>query len=198
MCKASRDLNGAKYNKLTIVKEAQSKRDDWGIYPMVECICDCGNIVNLRLSAVVTGQTRSCGCLRGAPVEDITGKKYGLLTVLREVEPHEDYKGTKRHMVECRCDCGNTKITQKRYLKSGSVKSCGCLPHGVPKKDLTGKTYGYLTVIGSGTKKGTRLFRCICGNEKEILLASVKNGQTKSCGCYAKIVQRQPRKRKGN
>lgn len=53
---------------------------------------------------------------------DLTGKKYGKLTVLRRV-------GTKckSPLWECICDCGNyTKVTS-RDLVSGNTKSCGCI-----------------------------------------------------------------------
>lgn len=54
---------------------------------------------------------------------DITGNKYGMLTVIRRVENAP--KGVARW--ECRCDCGNVAIVRGRNLKNGSVKSCGCL-----------------------------------------------------------------------
>lgn len=37
------------------------------------------------------------------------------------------------------------------------------------------------TKIKNGKKYG--LYKCLCGNEKEIRISSVKNGLTKSCGC---------------
>lgn len=54
---------------------------------------------------------------------DITGNKYGKLTVLRRVENAP--KGKARW--ECRCDCGNVVIVRGGDLKYGTVKSCGCL-----------------------------------------------------------------------
>ena len=55
------------------------------------------------------------------------GDRYGMLTIIREVEPYY-YKGklTSRKF-ECRCDCGNTTITTLNRLRQGRVKSCGCL-----------------------------------------------------------------------
>lgn len=59
-----------------------------------------------------------------------------------------------------------------------------------PKEDLTGKTFGRLTVLcyKGRNKNGANLWECecSCGNRKIIEGPSLKRGNTKSCGCYAK------------
>lgn len=51
------------------------------------------------------------------------------------------------------CDCGNNCIVSGANIRSGRVKSCGCLKKETDKKpkgnviDLTGKKFGHLTVI---------------------------------------------------
>lgn len=58
--------------------------------------------------------------------------------------------------------------------------------------DLTGKQFGYLTVLSraeNGSQGDTRwLCRCKCGNEKVILGKALRSGATVSCGCYHKEV----------
>lgn len=54
---------------------------------------------------------------------DLTGKRFGKLTVIKRAENAEN--GFSRW--ECQCDCGNKKIVRGNDLRSGSVKSCGCL-----------------------------------------------------------------------
>lgn len=54
---------------------------------------------------------------------DITGNKYNRLTVLERVE------GTTPATWRCICDCGNITFVRGQNLKSGAVKSCGCLLH---------------------------------------------------------------------
>lgn len=53
-------------------------------------------------------------------------------------------------------------------------------------KDITGEKYNKLTAIKyiGKTKNGSAiwLWKCDCGNEKEIIANSVKTGNTKSCG----------------
>lgn len=54
-------------------------------------------------------------------------------------------------------------------------------------KDLTGKTYGRLKVIGfTGIRSPNHaswLCQCECGNFKDILGVNLRSGHTKSCGC---------------
>lgn len=52
--------------------------------------------------------------------------------------------------------------------------------------DLTGKTFGGLTVISYvGTRKGSRMWKCQCGcgKIKTISGSNLFNGRTLSCGC---------------
>ena len=52
--------------------------------------------------------------------------------------------------------------------------------------DLTGKRFGYWTVLKRAPNKGKRVFwlcRCVCGNVKIVQGTSLKNGVSKSCGC---------------
>ncbi|MBO5036736.1 MAG: AP2 domain-containing protein [Clostridia bacterium] len=54
-------------------------------------------------------------------------------------------------------------------------------------EDLTGKTFGDLTVVSLSepTLSGRRrwLCRCVCGNTKIVSEDNLKRGHTKSCGC---------------
>jgi hypothetical protein len=63
----------------------------------------------------------------GAP--DLTGMKFGQLTVLRLAEP----KNEKRRW-ECQCSCGKITVVTTDHVKSGHTASCGCLKS-------TGKAY---------------------------------------------------------
>ena len=55
---------------------------------------------------------------------DLTGQRFGNLTVLRR---GPDRKTSKpRIMWWCRCDCGKEKCIQSDYLRQGTI-SCGCL-----------------------------------------------------------------------
>ena len=53
-------------------------------------------------------------------------KQFGLLTVLRPIGAIDK--------VACLCACGAEKIARISHLRSGSVKSCGCLLKSKPKE----------------------------------------------------------------
>ena len=53
-------------------------------------------------------------------------------------------------------------------------------------KNLSGKTFGRLTVIKRVENRGNQLCwlcRCACGNEVIVRSSNLKNGHTRSCGC---------------
>lgn len=56
-------------------------------------------------------------------MKDITGMKFGRLTVLRL--SHKDNR-KECHWL-CKCECGNQKVVSGNKLRSGNTKSCGCL-----------------------------------------------------------------------
>ena len=53
------DLTGKKFGRLKVLRFAFVK--DCAYW---ECICDCGNVVNVRGCCLTTGHTQSCGCLQ--------------------------------------------------------------------------------------------------------------------------------------
>jgi hypothetical protein len=66
--------------------------------------------------------------VKGKPAIEMTGQRFGLLTVVRRAE--NSRFGQARW--ECRCDCGNTAVRTGWVLRSGHIKSCGCLPRRTP------------------------------------------------------------------
>ncbi len=69
-------------------------------------------------------------------------------------------------------------------------------------KDLTGQKFNMLTAVKyvgkTPQKASVWLFRCDCGNEKEIRSDLVKSGQVKSCGCSKNISWNRNKKRYKN
>ena len=55
-------------------------------------------------------------------IKDITGRKFGKLTVLKL----QTLKNHRTYWL-CQCKCGNTKVVRKDHLLSGVTQSCGCL-----------------------------------------------------------------------
>lgn len=66
-------------------------------------------------------------------------------------------------------------------------------------QDLTGQRFGRLVVLREGCSKNGIIkwvCRCDCGNEKEILAGSLRNGATKSCGCLIREISSERSKKR--
>ena len=61
--------------------------------------------------------------------EDLTGQKFGRLTVLKQAEDYITPKGVCNAQWICECSCKehNKIVVQGNNLKSGHTQSCGCL-----------------------------------------------------------------------
>ena len=129
----------------------------------------------------------------GSRAEDLTGQKFGHLTVLYRTDNHYG-----RTCWQCRCDCGKEKAVIARDLKAGKVKSCGCLSfqNRRIRIDLTGQKFGRLTAIEPLEKrdrKGSVYWRCRCecGNEVAATEDALVQGTTLSCGCLKRENQKE-------
>lgn len=124
----------------------------------------------------------------GRKMEDLTGQRFGLLTVLGF-----DRRESCRYYWKCMCDCGVYTTVNASNLRSEVTKSCGCLRKITFGKDrnkisMKGQRYSRLLVIDESSKRMGKKgvyweCRCDCGN---IITASRPNlieGSVKSCGC---------------
>ena len=128
--------------------------------------------------------------------QDLTGQHFGKLKVIERTESHISPSGYKYNMWRCQCDCGNFINVRTTDLKNNHTQSCGCLHKEMLSKakliDLTGQVYERLTVIKrvddyispSGSRKVQWLCKCECGKEVIATGNNLKNGNSKSCGCY--------------
>ena len=194
------DLSGQKFNRLTVIRRDESvlNKVSW------ICKCECGNEISVTTSHLKCGHTQSCGCLqkekaREANFLDLTGQRFGRLTVIKEADKYISPQGLKFVQWLCKCDCGNDTIVLATNLKKGTTKSCGCYNIEQAKKrlfkDLTGQKFGRLTAIkpienhtnSNGKSMMTKwLCRCDCGNECNVQSGNLLSGHTLSCGCYNK------------
>ena len=118
---------------------------------------------------------------------DLTGQKFGRLTVIDEAPPRIRGDGCKVTYWNCECECGTKKIIRGYSLTSGSTVSCGCWRKEKAKVNLLGKKFTYLTVIEEiGRDKNGRviwLCKCDCGKLHKTLGKYLLNGDATSCGC---------------
>ena len=119
-----RDVTGNVYGRLTAVEWAGR------LYGKVawRCRCDCGNEVVLPLTALVSGNTRSCGCYKRSAgnhtnKSDLDGQRFARLLVVGWAGSTKDGQSEWA----CRCDCGADVVVVRQKLVSGNTRSCGCL-----------------------------------------------------------------------
>ena len=58
---------------------------------------------------------------------DLTGQKFGRLTVLYRDTATEKLKKDRHAMWKCQCECGNQTTAVGKDLRAGKTQSCGCL-----------------------------------------------------------------------
>lgn len=116
--------------------------------------------------------------------KDLTGKKFGMLTVL---SLNGRDKGG-RAMWLCKCECGEQVVSEGYNLQSGHTASCGCVrfteKYG---RDIIGVKSGRATVLRQYTDERNHVMvecQCDCGKIFSTHRMSFVRDTTQSCGCY--------------
>lgn len=137
MAKA-KDLTGQRFDRLVVVdlnEEESSKPRKNGKHTTKRrywnCLCDCGNTCVVREKSLIEGNTKSCGCLMKEiastigknTIKDISGQRFGRLTVLEYVGVNKN----KKIVWKCQCDCGKIVEVVGGSLNNKHTTSCGCL-----------------------------------------------------------------------
>ena len=109
------------YGRLFTLKRAGTAADRSALW---SCQCACGAMCAVRSRELITGRTRSCGCLKRQG-HDLQGQVFGRLTALERT-------GTASGGIlwSCQCTCGATCTVKSDSLATGHTRSCGCLQHG--------------------------------------------------------------------
>lgn len=124
--KRIKDLTGQKFGRLTVIEYTNQRNKRGNVLWL--CKCECGNIIEVSSSRLISGDKKSCGCLYKENInyihkfENLCNKKFNHLTVL-------EYAYTKngKNYWKCRCDCGNIVYITTSRIKQN--KSCGCLKY---------------------------------------------------------------------
>lgn len=191
-----KDLTNKRFGRLTVIRRVDDK-----ILPsekhqtMFECKCDCGNIIITSSGRLMSGKTKSCGCLAKEVNSknhfvDLTGQRFGRLVVIKRVDDHVTPSGRHIVMFQCHCDCGNITIVPAESLTNGNTRSCGCysVDSAIQRNtiDIINKRFGRLTVVKQVETINHRtrfLCHCDCGSNVIVDGCNLRNGYTQSCGC---------------
>lgn len=194
------DLTGKSFGYWTVIGRDKNEYDKKN-HMIVKwlCKCRCGTVSSIRESLLKSGHSKSCGCYQKeraseSHIQDLTGMKFGRLTVVDKVSPYISPQGAKLSKYKCKCDCGGETVVLSSHLTSGLTTSCGCYKKEIISElhssDLIGQRFGKLTVIskiGSETHNGQAriVWNCLCdcGNSVQLNTNVLTSGNTTSCGC---------------
>ena len=118
-------IRAAGFEPIALVGKTKSKNFVWKV------VCHCGGEFECSGSSLVSGNTKSCGCLNNKR-KNLVGMKIGKLTVLSEAEPKVMGNGDLSYRWYCLCDCGKktigptSSLMTHYYGKRGGKSSCGC------------------------------------------------------------------------
>lgn len=129
-----KDITNQKFNRLTAIRNLGKMPGDT-VYTW-ECQCDCGNIINVKIGNLTSGNTKSCGCLKKEKLalrnkqaseagKLAPGTKIQKLTIIKDIGYREQVPGHSRIWYLCKCDCGNIVEIMGNKIKNGNTGSCG-------------------------------------------------------------------------
>lgn len=180
-------LTGKVFGKLTVLGRGEDYISPSGSHLLRwECLCECGNKINATTSQLKRGLS-SCGCVSRR--EDLTGRRFGKLTVKYAVDDYVSPKGSHMSKWHCVCDCSNEIDVIGMSLKNGDTQSCGQC--GTSRKttrislDYSGKQFGELYVLQKveDSHPPKYLCKCSCGREITVLQKELSSGKKTHCGC---------------
>lgn len=85
---------------------------------------------------------------------DLSGQKFGYLTVVERDVEHRRPNGKTRTYWRCKCDCGNDVTVAADALRRGDQVSCGCYRRQSASQQFAthGKTKNRLYTVWAGIK----------------------------------------------
>ena len=121
----SKDITGQRFGRLTALKWTKEYSCSQRIWL---CKCDCGNYTKVAVNNLISGNTKSCGCLHKEEIskksmKDLTNQRFGKLVAIAPTEKRID----GRVIWKCKCDCGNYAYISSHHLINGDTESCGCI-----------------------------------------------------------------------
>ena len=181
----SEDLIGKRFNGWTVIGDEEIVNNK----KQLKCKCKCGTIKNVDKYSLIHGTSKSCGCdirriIKGN--DDIIGKEISGFKITKIINPQEN----KYNKIKVLCKCLKCGKKEELYLcrikkRVGYCRECSIDNRAI---DMIGKRFNRLTVIKrveNGSQNQRRfLCKCDCGNECVVNGMLLRNGETKSCGCW--------------
>lgn len=115
------DLAGKRFGRLTVIETLYGSK--------VKCVCDCGNIVTVSTTDLISGHTKSCGCFKRDRISETQTKDYTGTVSDYGVKILRPYMRNNKQqwLWECECGvCGSKFVTFPARVLNGHTTSCGC------------------------------------------------------------------------
>ena len=101
------DITNKRFGRLVAIKKNGFHQSPSRKHILWDCICDCGNIANIRLNALMSGMSKSCGCL----IKEGNNKTHGMSNTREYI--------TWAHIIT---RCNNPK---DKYYGARGIRVCG-------------------------------------------------------------------------
>lgn len=124
------DLTGKQYPYYKVL-DRNIEKSKFGTNVWWNCQCQCGKIFTATTTDINKQKVKSCGCMKSkllseAHLQDLTGKTFGELYVLKRNKEAQKGGHKKQTMYDCQCSCGNIITVERGKLVSRGQSSCGC------------------------------------------------------------------------
>jgi hypothetical protein len=132
-----RDLTGLTFGRLTVLERSNAP-GRW------LCACSCGVSKGVWRQHLLSGATKSCGCVRLGlrPLRrntvNLMGQRFGRLLVIGRARSQHSITSWR-----CRCDCGHFAEYRGDLLRAGKRVSCGCAERATRFQSGSERTFSF-------------------------------------------------------
>lgn len=153
--------------------------------------CHCGELFDTSISDVKMNKSKSCGCHKTKSHYRVNMEYLDIINIDTNIKFIEFTDSEKYQKRKCKalCHCGKEFINNLTQIKSGRIKSCGCLrgKAGIIKYqegEVLANNIKFVADIPYKDNDNRKaLMECHCGKLFTSCLSEVKSGKIISCGC---------------
>lgn len=210
----AKDISGQIFGPFTVLYRCEYKNDR----PYWKVKCNSCGAESIKAGSKLTAKNKNLTCQECGKIDNKAGQKFGMLTVTKEWKRKNNRiywkcicecgketwvsTGNLSGQKSCGCLSGqNQKIKKEKREKEWAKLNPGDkIPIG-KAKDLTGKKFKRLTALyrcvpPESYSKDTYhsafwMCKCDCGEHVIVTAYQLQHGNTYSCGCYSKELNKQ-------
>ena len=174
------NLIGKRFGRLVVISTTHRNKFQ---QIMWKSNCDCGNVTNVITQFLISGHTKSCGCLKHDTAyknlfsggispskaklqkntKNMLGIRYGRLVVIARAKKNK--YGNGKYI--CKCDCGKRCTVLLDSLRCGRTNSCGCIRSERATRHIIGVL---VTLKTKGVSKASNAFFMELENKYNVVI----------------------------